>query len=53
MLRNRNLLATFSTAITQYLAPYSLKIHSLPETPSIKLRSEKLILKNWWSQSPF
>ena len=39
--------------LSRYLHPVSLALTPAPEMPTIKLRSEKEILANWWSLRPF
>lgn len=42
-----------TTAVDKYLTPFTLKVNNSPTIPTLKVKSHKLLLKNWWSESPF
>lgn len=53
MMRSNLLMKRFSTSLTQYLTPFTLKTIEQQDMPTLKLKSEKEILRNWWSVAPF
>ena len=51
--RGLSIIGSFSTAYARYLQPFSLTIQESAAPPQLKLKHEKYLLKNWWSESPF
>jgi hypothetical protein len=41
------------TSIAKYLQPVSLNARDVGAIPLLKLKSEKYLMKNWWSEKPF
>ncbi len=41
------------TSIAKYLQPVSLNAREVGAIPLLKLKSEKYLMKNWWSEKPF
>lgn len=46
---------TFSRlqALNRYIQPVNLPLLDAQEIPTLRLKSEKYLLQNWWSESPF
>jgi hypothetical protein len=41
------------TNISKYLQPVSLHQREVSTIPMLKLKPEKYLMKNWWSEKPF
>lgn len=39
--------------LTRYLQPINLALKDAQQIPTLQLKSEQYLLKNWWSEKPF
>lgn len=41
------------SALNKYVQPVTLPLQNASQMPTLQLKSEKYLLENWWSESPF